>query len=403
MTISKLFSKKYYILQTIIFVCILGILGYMLGKYIGKSSKTIYEGARTLPRPTRHPLNLNDWLIPISSSYSGQTMNQFVDMLINQYFDNNGIPYQNTATIYTNYVLGGPNGTGIGNVAPATKSKMTDIGYYILNIVMPNIPTENNPTPTVSWPAIKWTNNSSFPLNIPDTSYMTYSNSWNTYQWQLNGQDVSSTYINLNGSSTPGNSTPGNSTLGGSSTPGGCYNPNNTCGNICPNSCFANAIASSSTFGNSTNGNNGDNGDNGNNGDNGSDGGEWTQVATSHTSTVTIGNTTFQYYITDASQNAPPLPAIQPLDVSLNAIIDWYFDKTTGYPTNQAIAQFEEYTSGREPMDLFHKNKLRDVVYYFMENIIPGLPPAQVTTSTSLTPVTYVEWKPIVWLSHSDI
>ena len=52
----------------------------MLGKYIGKSSKTIYEGARTLPRPTRHPLNLNNWLIPISSSYSGQTMNQFVDI-----------------------------------------------------------------------------------------------------------------------------------------------------------------------------------------------------------------------------------------------------------------------------------------------------------------------------------
>jgi len=303
----------------------------------------------------------------------------------------------NTADTYVAYVLGtGTTPLGKGDVKMTTKQKMTDIGYYILEMTMPNIPTDSNPNPTVSWPAIKWTtNNSIFPLNIPDLTYMTYSNSWTTDQWQLNGKNVSNVTAwedQQFSNSTPGSGIPGS----GTSDSSGCYNPNNTCGNICPNSCFASAIASSSEYNNSNNGSNMNGSNNGLGGGGAFSGGSqlWTQIATPHTSTVTIGNSTFPYFITDMSQNNPKSIA---LDGSINAIIDQYFDAKTNFPTPYAINQFNQFLSSGAPMDLFHKNKLRDVVYYFMENIIPGLPNAQNPSrpSTSTGSTTYVEWKPI--------
>ena len=40
-------------------------------------------------------------------------------------------------------------------------------------------------------------------------------------------------------------------------------------------------------------------------------------------------------------------------------------------------------------------NKLRDMVYYILQIIIPGLPTDQLTRS-------YVAWRPIVWMSRSE-
>ena len=395
-------SKKYKIIHIIILFIILGLIGYIIWNYI-KNTYSVYEGARTLPRPTRHPLNQNDWATPVNLSYPGQTMNQVVDAFIAQYFDNNRLPYMNTADTYVAYVLGtGTTPPGKGDVKLETKRRMTDIGYYILEMAMPNIPTDSNPNPTASWPAIKWTNNSPFPLSIPDLTYMTYSNTWITDQWQLNGQSVAS--VTTLEDQQLANGTPGSGTGNGSSGDTSCYNQNNTCGNICPNSCFASAIASSSTYG-SGNGTDGGSGSNNGLGGGGAFSGnlqEWTQIATPHTSTVTIGNSTFPYFITDMSQNNPTSTI---LDASINAIIDQYFDTKTNFPTPYAISQFNQFLSGGAPMDLSHKNKLRDVVYYFMEVIIPGLPNAQNPSrpSTSTSSTTYVEWKPIQWLSHSDL
>ena len=104
------------------------------------------------------------------------------------------------------------------------------------------------------------------------------------------------------------------------------------------------------------------------------------------------------------SQNNPTSTI---LDASINAIIDQYFDTKTNFPTPYAISQFNQFLSSGAPMDLFHKNKLRDVVYYFMEVIIPGLPnaqnPSRPSINTGTGSSTYVEWKPIQWLSHSDL
>jgi len=66
-------------------------------------------------------------------------------------------------------------------------------------------------------------------------------------------------------------------------------------------------------------------------------------------------------------------------------------------PSPQAVSVFDFFAANYLPIDDAHKNKLRDLVFYIMEEIIPGLP----TTPTH--PNSYVEWKPIRWLSHSSM
>lgn len=94
-------------------------------------------------------------------------------------------------------------------------------------------------------------------------------------------------------------------------------------------------------------------------------------------------------------------PVTNPSSQELN---EWVFDKMNYYvdmnfdlyPTKQAQQYFINFTQNYGPIDRAHKNKLRDLVYYFMENIIPGLP-------TESKPVCYVEWRPIRWLANSNL
>ena len=55
-------------------------------------------------------------------------------------------------------------------------------------------------------------------------------------------------------------------------------------------------------------------------------------------------------------------------------------------------------------MDENHKNKLRDVVYYFMQIIVPGLPQGTVSDdcTTNTFGTAFVEWIPIKWLSLTE-
>jgi len=89
------------------------------------------------------------------------------------------------------------------------------------------------------------------------------------------------------------------------------------------------------------------------------------------------------------------------LETEITDFIGEYFDDSNGgKPTKKAIDLFNLYTAGATPMDLVHKNRLRDLIYYFMQNIIPGLPTGACDVSGQ---VSYVEWVPIQWLSHSDL
>jgi len=394
--------KYISIYRVIILILIIGIIGFYLGTYLTKWLKpSIYEGARTLPRPTRHPPNNNSiWVRPIGPAYQGQTMNQFIDIWINQLFDttNHNLPFQNTLDYYTMLCV------NQGNVTEMNKRRLTDICDYLLINVLPNIPTESNPNPTISWPAIEWLSDSWLPLYNISTNAKAYSNTWYSYAWQLNNSTVTGGFdygAPLNSDGSGGNSgSGGNGGSGGSGGSGGCSN--NGCGTVCPTSCFANAFALSNDGGSGGSGGNG--------GNSGSDGidvsghghfsgtlNERKRNAIPHTNTVIIGNNTIPFTITDASQTNMTVPS--PLNEQINSMINQYFiqsGQNQNRPTQYMIDQINMYTAGREPMDQFHKNKLRDLIYYIMENIIPGLP-------TDKLPISYVEWKPIQWLSHSEL
>jgi hypothetical protein len=91
-------------------------------------------------------------------------------------------------------------------------------------------------------------------------------------------------------------------------------------------------------------------------------------------------------------------------NVSSQELNDWVYNKMNSYvdlefdlyPTKDAQQKFIDFVKIYGPIDRAHKNRLRDLIYYFMENIIPGLP-------TDKKPVCYVEWKPIRWLSNSNV
>jgi hypothetical protein len=101
--------------------------------------------------------------------------------------------------------------------------------------------------------------------------------------------------------------------------------------------------------------------------------------------------------------NLYPNPNIleSPLNNNINALIDTYFDPTTNEPTQQMKDMLAFVSQHFYPIDNVHKNKLRDVVYYLMEQIIPGLPTESADYPHFM--YSYVEWKPIRWLSNSSL
>ena len=395
---------KRTIWQSVVLIVIIAILGYILGHYVAsiRSTHSIIEGARTLPRPTRHPLPTQTYIMQPGANYLGQTMNEYVDQLIGSYFDDNNVPYTNTINLYSLYCV------NQGNVDPAIKNKLNDVCYYILNIAIPNIPDETTPNPSTVWPKIEWMSTSVFPPIINNTSPgLMYSNSWNTYSYLYN--NTSSTIEYNYGGAGPGTASSPSTSSDGAGTgtgDGGCGPNNNSCGIQCPTSCFLTALTgSASGAAGST--------DNGTGGANNytidasaSYAGALslaTRVPTTHTNSVIVGGQIQYYEITDASQNYPATSTGLNFGIPLNEniqqnILDKYFISSgpnAGRPTQYAIDQFTQiWLSNPYPMDTFHKNKLRDLVYYVMEYIIPGLP-------TAALPVSYVEWRPIQWLSHA--
>ena len=99
------------------------------------------------------------------------------------------------------------------------------------------------------------------------------------------------------------------------------------------------------------------------------------------------------YVITDEKQTRDSTK----LNDEINEFIYNYFISSgpnENRPTQYAIDQFE-ILKKKAPMDEIHMNKLRDMVYYVLQIIIPGLPTDQLSRS-------YVAWRPIVWMSRSE-
>lgn len=368
----------------LLFIVLIGIMGFMFGSYISSSYFKIQEGARTLPRPQRHPITYDTQINIAALNETNIPLNTRVDGLISQYFDVNEFVLPSTIATYVQ------DWTNQGNVDPKTKEKLNDIGYYILTNVMPNIPTATLPPPTINWPKIQWTSDGWFPMTDVANiwSNFGYGNSPNFRDFQIN-----QTY-ELNSSSS--SSSTSNETGGSGETDTNNENcgSNGTtdCGNVCPTSCFANAFmqntdtAYDSELVVATNTGTGSNS-------------QACQSIAQQNAGLTIsanyfGSTKVNIVTTRIPQTNATIPSS--LDTKLNEMINLYFDASNGYPTEYAIQTFNEIVQNATPIDLLHKNKLRDVIYYFMENIIPGLP-------TNARPISYVEWIPIRWLSHSSI
>ena len=126
---NNLFTKIVYIILVLLF-------GFILGNYLTKSSFLTFENMRTLPRPVINPpvkeIPKEDKVAPFRP---GETMNQMIDRFIDKYFEKDGIPLQATIQLYVNYCV------NQGNVTDENKRKLTDVGYYLLNIFIPNLPT----------------------------------------------------------------------------------------------------------------------------------------------------------------------------------------------------------------------------------------------------------------------
>ena len=120
-----------------------------------------------------------------------------------------------------------------------------------------------------------------------------------------------------------------------------------------------------------------------------------TQMLPGASNTLIIGSAEIDgYATTDEEQTSS--------DTTLNDKVDAFIKEffinkgpNKNKPTKKAIDMFNMYFQYKKPMDDIHMNKMRDAVYYILQVIIPGLP-------TSTLPRSYVEWRPIVWLSLSE-
>ena len=91
----------------------------------------------------------------------------------------------------------------------------------------------------------------------------------------------------------------------------------------------------------------------------------------------------------------------------INDFIKTYFiayGPNENRPTQFAIDLFNQFNN-KTPMDGFHMNKMRDLVFYVLQVIIPGLPTKTYVSGNptiNKSDSSYVEWRPIRWLSLSE-
>ena len=393
-------------LQFYLYLLIISIFAFFLLEH----ARTHRESMRTLPRPVINPPKKKDeYTFTPSPPYEGETLNAMIDRMIHEYFDERGFPYSNTIELYKNLCV------NQGNVTEENKRKLTDIGYYVLNIVIPNIQTVKHPEPDVQWPAISWTNTPIFDVLIQPTPTYT------VFQGQAYSGSYTSDYASSlsqtdgrlrAGSNDSRSSRDSRGAIDSSSNSEGeskkCGNDRlGKCGIQCPSSCldgvatawykeqnrkktkqnqlfddekirFSSAalqldLNRSMDTSQATN----------------------TTLLPGADNVFIIGSTEIDgYQILDVPQTSDATT----LNDNIERFIDEYFIKdgsNAGKPTQRAIDLFNMYFQYKTPMDDIHMNKLRDVVYYMLQVIVPGLP-------TDALPRSYVEWRPIVWLSRTS-
>jgi len=415
--------EDFQIVNMIVYLILIIIFGYIFGHYLSKKMIPLREGARTLPRPVINP-RVSEYEIEKTTNIPipGETINKMIDRFIFKYFDKNGFPLESTIALYSKYCC------NKGNVTQENKRKLTDIGYYILDIVIFNIPSTNTPNPKEYWPPIKWSNHNIFNILIQPTNtaqiirgqnyrdeYVqnyTGSSSTSNFWSDLFGNDSGFDY-GSNGSNNNNNDNNNNN----QETADSCSDsPQSRCGIGCPTSCLSSAFAAAlpppSSSSSSSSGNNGYN-ENGN--ESGIDNTTQNTISTQKSATNTtflpggineiiIGSANIDgYQITDCLQKSDG----SELNDMINDFIKTYFIEggpNENRPTQTAIDLFNKFQN-KTPMDGFHMNKMRDLIFYVLQVIIPGLPTRTYVSGTparNKSDSSYVEWRPIRWLSLSE-
>jgi hypothetical protein len=320
-------------------------------------------------------------------------VNKDIDSILALYFDENNIPTMNLVDLYEKYFV------GKDNLTSELKLKLKDVCFYFIYYVIPNMPSIRTEKPVVEWPKIQW-----------------LTDNWSSYNFKYPGSlsgrglfqlltstkssDSTGAVWDPNSGNSSGSNTDGSNSGGGG---GSQISTNNNCAGGCPSNCFSmllnklneikNAKAAASTTGSSTPGVStpGSAASYGWGSSNGySDSDEVIPPANPS------GKPVRGYYITNKPTNSKTDEG-ELSDFINNDIIKAHFNTNSdNKPTPYAISIFNNYVLYRNPIDDSHKNKLRDLIYYFIENIIPGLP-------TNDKPVSYVEWRPVYWLTNSYI
>jgi hypothetical protein len=357
------------------------------------------ESMRTLYTPTVHPIV--QYITPnyYGASYSTEDMNQWVDFYIARYFDDQNVPYLDTIDLYRKYIV------NKGVLKQEYKNKLRDMCHYIIDIVIPNLPTIEKPDPQIIWPKIEWLSDDwksyNYSFNL-DAMANLFGGSMNYNRTASSGSE--SKGDDSEGSASPGSASPGSlspgSDLSGSSSSTSSPPQNKVC-DSCPSDCFgqfltelsqkqgSNSPGTSSSPGSSSPGS--DPGEDSTGKYKSSTGKEHDENSGQGPSGILMVD---QVLVTNE-------PVKNPSSQELN---EWVLKKMKYYVdididlsiTKQAELDFKNFIKMYGPIDRAHKNKLRDLVYYFMENIIPGLP-------TQSKPVCYVEWRPIRWLANSNL
>lgn len=414
----------------IIIVLILAILLYSYFKSVKWFS--IIEGARTYPMPRRHPITYKYGTFHNDNQSNVISMNTIIDKYINQYFDQKGVPYLNTIQDVQNYVVG-PGTGGIynyGTVPLTMKSQLTDIGYYFIEMVLPLLPTQDNPKPTKRvLPTLRFSGMPGFPLHVSKIQQcMVYrGNAENNLQFNVNTNAINN-YDNafnrgfnsfFNGYNFPSGGTstvtpPTSTSSGGSSssdvdcTSADC--DSDCCGITCPQSCFDAALGvnSSSSSGSETSAPSTDTSQNTSSHSN-------YQSSISNANILNGGNLTLQYannQLTMCPSKATGYDISQVIltegtydnTTLLNKIqakISEYFEEKENDPTQlvpkqKLLDDIEFYSKQYSPMDAYHMELLKELIFYGLQVIVPGLPSEVSNDQSSVTPHFYVEWRPFL-------
>ncbi len=387
------------------------------------------EPMRTVPRIDRHPKLYVDSDEPNARIplIKANNVNDEIDYVINLYFDKNNIPTDYAIRKYFD------NFVNRGTITEENKMKMKDFCYYLIQFVIPKIPSEENPNPDIEWPYIEFLSNSitSYTIQAGTKTYSPF------ISYEVTPYDFDE--LNSPGSSTPGNGANGPGSADSDSNSGA--NSGNRGSNAnskgsgsgcgCPNACFATLMSSMSNKGGSPSGSPGSDSSSDSNGSSSSYGGvgslfpgsssadasamlNMAPINSGLASTYMRGKGDLRItneemkkdiFETWKKQNANN----QPANDYITSFIQSYFgidaskkpsigkpNDNMMIPTDYGKFEFRDFFKTRTPIDLLHKNKLIDVVYYFMENIVPGLP-------TDSVPFSYVEWRPIIWSSGSFV